>query len=59
MTPSLVNQKTIDGVTYTAYRSVENGVCVETVTCNGKEAQVRLRDFWNDPAKLKTLFEAA
>jgi hypothetical protein len=54
---NLVNQKTIEGVTYTAYRDVQDGIVIEYVTCNGSEAQARLKEVWNDPAKLKALFE--
>lgn len=62
MTPNFVNQKTIDGVTYTAYRHIDNGVRIEYITAvsslspEAKSPNIRIKEVWNDPVKLKALF---
>jgi len=51
----LVNEKVIDGRRYTAKRDSENPR-IQVIECDGVSVTVRIKDVWNDPAKLKGLF---
>jgi hypothetical protein len=50
-----VNQKTINGKTYTALRDAENP-SLQYVECEEVTVQVRLKDVWNNPHALEGLF---
>jgi hypothetical protein len=52
---NFVNEKTINGVLYTALRDSENPA-QQYIMTGEKMVTARHKDYWNDEAKLLTLF---
>ena len=53
---SYVNQKTINGKVYTAYRD-DNDPKMQAIECDGKVKNCRLKDVWSSDQKIEELFK--